>query len=352
MTKKNIEFIKDIRELDIGTYETTINRYVDYVSHNRAVLSVYQIGSTNDPGISDIDLVVVVDPVIDPEALDSLRVLRFDDSEVVRYLFLHDVYLYDRESFKYFNYNVHGELRFLWGVQLDVEGVENDEVAVLGIQNIFDFVSSRLVQFYQFLASGKLSVRGALVRISSIKHSYDLLKRAGFLDPGIEAFVQTISEMRKSAHAVDLNDLFSLYMDSFDQFSRVVCLAAECFREQYLPCHEAVDLGNSLKLNSQFLMRFVDKSKGLNPASRIDPTILYPDVSYYHYREMARWDGIVSRWARHLLSGNCNEYYELDHTYSRILRRRVDSMSRHYEFLASNRISYGMKGYPGFAVQI
>ncbi len=352
MARKNIEFIQDVKNLSIDAYDTTIKRYVEYASKNRAVIAVYQIGSTNDPGISDIDLVVVVDTVIDPEAMDRLRILRFDDSELVRYLFIHDIYLYDRESFRYFLHTVHArELQLLWGEPLEVTDIEHDEVTPLALQNIFDFISSRLIQFYQVLAAEKVSARGMLVRISSIKHSYELLQRADHTDRETEAFIETVYGMRRNVDALDVKDLLSLFMDSFHQFSRVVRLAGTCLRERYLQCYEAVDPGNSLKLNSQFLMRFADMPTELNPPSRTDPTILYPDVIYYHYREMARWDGVVSVWARHLLSGNCKDYYELDSVYSRTLKKRIDAMSRHYQFLRSNKISYAMKGYPGFAIQ-
>jgi len=351
VTQRNVEFINDLKDYDISAYTAITERYIDYASHNKAVLAVYQIGSTNNPGISDIDLVVVVENVFDPESLDSLKISRFENSEPARDLFIHDIYLYDRESFKTFRYTVHAQdLHLLWGTPLEVEDIHEEDMEALSLQNIFDFISSRLIQFYQFLSGGKLSLRGTIVRVSSIKHSYDLLKRVGIVDHEMEAFIRAIYEMRENAYTIHSQELLSIFLDSFKQFSRLVWLAGTCFREHFLPCYETVGLGNSMKLNPHFLMRFVGKITELNPPTRTDPTILYPDVVYYHYRAIAQWENAISLWARNILSGNRDEYYDLDVLYVQTLKKRIEAMALHYEFLSANRITYAMRGYPGFAV--
>jgi hypothetical protein len=70
----------------LGDYETALNNMVEHLKGISGVRSIYQIGSVSNPGISDIDMLVVFenDAVV---ALDPVVAFRPD-----RYLFTHQLY--------------------------------------------------------------------------------------------------------------------------------------------------------------------------------------------------------------------------------------------------------------------
>ena len=66
MNDFRIEIVKDIKLIDPKAYDDAIESYISLVKKNRSVAAIYKMGSVQHPGISDIDLVVVVNNDFDP----------------------------------------------------------------------------------------------------------------------------------------------------------------------------------------------------------------------------------------------------------------------------------------------
>ena len=61
---KKLTFIDYPKFVPRAEYDKAIDRMVEKLKKIQGIVSVYQIGSINDPGISDIDLVAVFEDKI------------------------------------------------------------------------------------------------------------------------------------------------------------------------------------------------------------------------------------------------------------------------------------------------
>ena len=283
--------------------------------------------------------------------MNQLSVRQSFSGNLPKYIFAHDIYLYDCESFKKFNYtNYCDNLELLYGIPQSMIEINKLEQEILSVQIIFDFVSSRLAQFYNFLASGRLGLRGVLLRVSSIKHSNILLKNLGIEDRELGNFVEKVMNVRKSPNSYSEQMVAELFIESFYHFSRVLHLAASYFAENYLNFHSVIDDSNTLKINSQFLIRFVEETPEFYRNLRNEQIVYYPKEIFYHYLAYTEYNNLLGVKAKYLLSCSGDESYELYLKYKSVLKRRLDAMSDHLIFLKKNRAYYAMKGYPGFIV--
>jgi hypothetical protein len=344
-----LQFVRDIMDLDYDFYNGVVRRYIEQISKLAFVKSVYQIGSVRDPGISDVDLIVVVDEHCDPPKANLLSVFNNGFHKQSANIFLHDIHLHNQQTFEKIMYsNYCDNMRLLYGVDQHLITPEEPEKDILSLQIIFDFVASRLAQFQQFLASGQISVRGMLVRVSSIKHSYSLLTRIGIEDTEIKDFISKIETFRREHKRVSDRDLYEAFISSFYHFTRIVQLASRFFIEKYLNFYTTIDKSNSLKLNPQFTVKFIEDACSQYKDIKIEPTIYYPQEVFFHYLAYIDSAGWFAEKAKLQLGFSGDEVYDIDESYTRVLDKRLKSISDHLSFLIFNMANFSMRGNPGF----
>ncbi|MFV1976122.1 MAG: hypothetical protein ACC651_10255, partial [Candidatus Scalindua sp.] len=69
-----LSVINDLNEISKNDYKKVIDDYIDAISSNPTVSAVYKMGNISEPGISDIDLIVVVKDCMDPVNIHKLSI--------------------------------------------------------------------------------------------------------------------------------------------------------------------------------------------------------------------------------------------------------------------------------------
>ena len=346
-----LSVINDLQEIEEDDYSRVINDYIDTVSSNPSVSAIYKMGNISDPGISDLDLIVVAKECRNSINIHKLSINNSGKSDLYNKIFLHDIYLCDTSVISKIRYtSLCDNLNLLFGDDQHIIDVDEKELGPLSLQIIFDFVSSRLMQFKQYLSAGSIGIRGTLVRVSSIRHSYNLLKNLGVNDKEIESFISQVTEMRKNSRDVKHDDIIDLFLRSFKMFERIVQLAADCFFDKYLNFFTAVDPSNSLKLNNIFNLNFSTIPLGDGANSNGSVSILYPEATFYHYMEYTNGNHPIANITSKYLSFTGGERYDLSKEYKTTLEKRLCLISKQLTFLKKNRVNFAMCGYPGFII--
>lgn len=352
MNDIRIEIVKDIKVVDQHAYAAAITKYISAVKQIGAVKAVYQLGSVNSPGISDVDLIVVVENGADPVSLQRISINHSGLPQGYRDLFIHDVYLHDTHTFKDLLYVTHCDnLKQRYGSALPHHEVGGIDEKILALHYIFDFVASRLAQFTSFLMSRKISYRGLLVRVASIKHSYFLLNKLDVYDKDLEAYIERIDRCRREHDKITQNEALQLFLDAFYYFNLLVEHAALFFQENHLTFFTSVDSGNALKLNPNFSVKFIDDAKSLYQTPRLENQIYYPSPVFYHYLAFTQTKTPFGDAARWRLSCSGDELFQLSSSYMSTLERRLSAMARHLQFLVKAKAGFSMKGNAGFIAE-
>jgi len=166
------------RPIPLSAYERALDRFVHRVSQVPGVLAIYQIGSISCPGISDIDLIVVVDPSQGPFRTKT-SVQMEDEGEAV--LFFHQPIHVDTVLMSQIYHLFYvSDLRRIWGEAIDIVEPTHDEEQVLNAIKlvevlIFDMPRSLAA----LLGAPAYDVRASLLRINALCHTLHLWSDGG-----------------------------------------------------------------------------------------------------------------------------------------------------------------------------
>lgn len=158
------------RFVPVSMYDLAIQKMVKKLRRQDGILSIFQIGSTNNPGISDIDMLVVFEDGIKCN-LNPLE----DLSKTDRYLFSHNLYGISKTSFfESQRYTFFHNYNLLWGEELLLgeSDLSRDEIQVLKNQTALEYLIQMFVSSTIELTYGIVKVRGLLMHAKAL--SYDL----------------------------------------------------------------------------------------------------------------------------------------------------------------------------------
>lgn len=161
------------RFVPISSYDFAIQRMVQKLKRQDGVVCIFQIGSINSPGISDIDMLVVFEDGVEC----SLNPLE-DLSKRERYVFSHGLYgvskIHFREAQRYtffHNYNL------LWGDQLPVRESDSscEEIQTLKTQTALEYLLQMYISLTVKLTYGIFSIVGLLRQVKALRYDLQFL---------------------------------------------------------------------------------------------------------------------------------------------------------------------------------
>lgn len=353
--------------VDIKVYEEYIDKYVRRVKSVKDVVSIYQMGSISNPGISDIDLIVVVENNFNVVEYQKLSIKNiFKNDNIANYLFIHDVMIVDKESFKNIQYiNYCANLKLLYGKEIEFLSISKEESKVVQFSIIVDFIISRLHQFENFKQNKMFLVRGNIVRASSLKHSIKLAENIG-MEFDVNDILEDMMDIRNNwFENEDINKVKEYFNESIKYFYELVLSCAEYFEREFLLFNE-----NNYKeylmilSDNKNLTVFTEKQnvrnyyenqisgniyKALSLINNNSTVILYPKELYFHYLTYSKtYDNNVSREINNKLINN-NILFEVSDIYKKTMQKRAMAISISNQFIIDNKLYFSNSiGYPGF----
>jgi hypothetical protein len=219
----------DLLPLSFDDYESIIETYAADAIAIRGVRAVYQFGNVGVPGLSDVDLVVVLDDD-EPPTADALRQLsithdRWRAHPLIQACFVHDVYVCSRRVFADVGYLSPGNKWILRAGGEERSSLVNDEEkAVLDLVNGVDFCIGRLHELVHVKDSGIHSLRRLIPQLWSLTHTRRILAAAGAsLEPTWDEVTCELEKMRATpVDNFDLADIEELVGHVLKHFARAI----------------------------------------------------------------------------------------------------------------------------------
>ncbi|MEM1040458.1 MAG: hypothetical protein AAGI12_13435 [Pseudomonadota bacterium] len=149
-----------------------IGSYIGRCSKIPGVLAVATMGSVGAPGLSDIDVIVVVDDNFHKSNSHGLRVKNIDDE-----LFIHGPFIFNKSSalnIQWIIFATNIELRSGYFDFPLFEDLDKKQRCILAACYIIDFCESRTLQFAVADYEGKVDARAWATRTWSVVHSVHL----------------------------------------------------------------------------------------------------------------------------------------------------------------------------------
>lgn len=155
-------------------YAAAINRMVEKVVNSGLAQSVYQVGSVGTPGISDVDLVVILHENLRTD-FNPVAGLTYQD----RYLFSHRLfgtvipYALELEKYVFF-----GNYEHLWGYRFDMNrhSLPEDQLKLLKYQIALEYLLKAWISISINTFTGIIKVRNLLLHAKGILHDIRFLE--------------------------------------------------------------------------------------------------------------------------------------------------------------------------------
>jgi hypothetical protein len=328
---------RDVPALSAADYERTLARFVEYVSDLPGVQAVYRFGSLSHPGISDLDVLVVVADDVSPWTLQGILAATRTDP-ITQFLFAHPPLVVPEAEVAEVRW-VHtlDGLGPVWGVALDVPAPPEEVRRWLRVAEYVDFTFSvRSV----LRSLEEVGLRNLLLLMTSCVHS---LQAASEISGIVmhAPFAERVRALREGAAAHQPQSLQGVaeaakhLVEALRKADRVV---AEALVAQGAtaptPVREVVPWADGRFYAFAFPLRSSNGVVGGGLWWRylgLDPRVeVYPSFYLGQFATYALGSGPFSR-AHRVLFGTRWAALLTDPGYREVLRRRLTLVERIYE---------------------
>jgi hypothetical protein len=156
------------RFIDLEAYDSLKLKLINHFSQFSDVKSIYQLGSVNDPGISDLDILIIVDNR--SEDLNMISLLRDE-----QYILTHPIFIC-KELFllKSLNYTHFTNLNLIYGQNLIPAKINHKKEVEeqIALEFLLNFYISLKIQ----MSFKVIKVRAFLLQAKALKFDFNLLE--------------------------------------------------------------------------------------------------------------------------------------------------------------------------------
>jgi len=212
----------DVLKVKEEDYIKLRDKLVDKLSLVPQIKSIYQMGGWTQPGISDLDIIVVTKSGdVDYKIVDISR-NELCENDIERYILMHSPFVIPDKVFPEIDSIFYcSDLKLLHGTNIPIKKYNVINKNISEIYKLVSVLIHTIPRFY-FLAND-ISLRSFLTFSYSLKHSYKILQvfDNDFKDKIIENYIKSISDLRRNVIEGDYSS--SVDITSMVKQGRLVC---------------------------------------------------------------------------------------------------------------------------------
>ena len=192
-------FFNEPKELVKEDYKEAIGKIVSRYEKNQEIAAIYDWGSPSNPGISDLDIVFVMqDGAKSPLPLMHRSFMLLD--EKTRYIARHPFMFIEERDFQDIRHIYpSGNLRKVFGRTIGQNRLKKDEEEVLQRAVLTDIIIRHYPRdFLGQQLQRKVNVRDSMLRLNSLKYTFETLRLlSGNKNKEHQRFASEVSCLRK-----------------------------------------------------------------------------------------------------------------------------------------------------------
>lgn len=367
-------FVHDLVAMTAADYEGAVARYVGVCADLPGVRAIYQFGSVGAPGVSDLDLIVVLDDEVTEGSADLARLSIAHPSwrgdETLARCFIHDVLVCSVEVFRFIDwFIVGGEMTLVAGRPVERCRPDDANRVMIALVQGLDFCIGRLHEFARLGARPRVSMRWLIPQLWSATHTLGILRQVGAeVGAGWDGLDRDLRELRsRPVGAIDDATLDALWDATWRHFALAVeSLAVELARRGGLP-NDPVQRGCTVADRGQraIVAYHADRRSGARTGGRstavtraiqvggrrletIWTRVDLPGAVLHHHlaylRASPAHGGVARRIARRA-GVSVSEASEA--TYRSVVERRMWLVEANERVLGARQLGFGRLALPG-----
>ena len=348
------EFSNLPRKLTLLDYDNARQEITKYFHANEDIIAIYEYGSVSAPGVSDLDIILVLRDKL--EITDQYLDFQNINGDANSFVADGNVIKMPRGVFEKIQYFDALNARLLTGEAIMQYQNTPPDQAILKLISVVDWLPERLLRLNKILSSKKINVANTLCVLHSLGYSLatvgsvlaidkheNILRRIAILRSNNNPNTFPTGELLEVLfHALRLGQDYLFYFASY-------LISSEHVSVSNLRADEAA----SLELYSDCVLRFSDQSQNAqikfqnSESSKISSIdVVVPIAFLPHFAALGSRDSPISaevkRKSRNIVKSAGDQ---LSESYKRILFRKLNLAEENAEFLRSNNLSGGLIRY-------
>jgi hypothetical protein len=229
-----IDVAPDLVPLDAEEYDAVVERYAAHCARIPGVHSIHQFGSVGAPGLSDLDVIVVLDDdALASERLQELSVAhpRWRDDATLARCFIHDVLVCSVSQFEQLHWAiVSAPPRLVSGEPVAPAPPDEALAPTLRAVQAMDFAVARIHELERLRERPRVSLRWLVPQLWSLVHTKRVLVDVGAAQAELWAETERrLRELRATPVAeIRPERAGKLYVDVRRHYLEAIDLLAGC----------------------------------------------------------------------------------------------------------------------------
>ena len=330
-----------IQTVDVSYYEDIIHNYLNVIQGQKGIISVIQIGSFTAPGLSDIDIVVVVDENDFP-AWDKISLVLNSQDMPHNEVLMHDIFVIPSSISKYIeSFFYVDQQTVLFGDKIGGL-IPTEEVSRYKVLIAFEYSVHRLDVLMSMLKKQEISFREVLLFVSTLRHTYRMLSDLRLVDlVEAESKIIEIEKLRKDALRGKTHNLDAWAEKSIKLLHMACSILGE---KMYGALNTNVPVTNWILSNKKLIVNVEDeqivglwkKILKLQQAAKLPRFVFIIPLSSYIYHHVQNYLNLSSNEGAYLraeFNGKSENFIKVSEEYQQLLAKRAEMVVSHWKFI-------------------
>ena len=340
------------RPLKARDYERARDQLREYMAHQPDVVALYEFGTVSVPGLSDLDLMVVLRDRPLPDVAERLKQRRLPP--FVRELIDGGTLMITRRK-DFARVQIWDDIQLsrLYGPAVETVEISADDLPSVDLCRLLDWVPERLARISGILAKTRVSVWPAIRVLYSFTKSLERFQRMfPMATGGTDELVRAARQHRESwfdGKAEDCQRLVQLLQGALDQGLYVLSFLARHLREAGVCYGSNLPKDGTLSFGAGLRLVFASDpnhsgSKDCVRLSQEVPTAVVPAQLYQHFAAYALLGGPIGEQILCHLTPHPAEACldEMAQSHRQILSRRLCVCNDMSDFLVTHGFQQGL----------
>ncbi len=347
------EYINYPKRVDLSYYENARQEIIDYFEGDPNLESIYEFGSVNAPGISDIDIMLIFKS--NPIQIDKYN-FREINERVFGLVANGNVIKMAKNTFSCLDYIDNFNLKHITGKKIRQNIIPHTLKEIRELISICDWLPERIKRIEVVSSKSTINIAFTLCLLNSITYS---IKNVEFLTSKIDLtnkLINLISSLRTNWYDLRnpeelLEEALALSIEvGLIAINKITELLNKKIPENFIRNNfSPIDI--SVPMHFEIQLKF-DKSLSFDSLEQYkkDKTIRFPGIFAYHFLNLAYLPTQISnRLSLKIFNENVNPLLDINDEYINYLFIKTSLISENLNFLEKNKFDSGLVRYGFYA---
>lgn len=336
----------------VHQYDDARKRMIDFVHRRPDIKSLYEFGSVGVPGLSDLDLAVVLDSKPNQDISEYLSVQNIPPL-VNQIMNGGTLMVFRSKDFVDINMWDDVNINLLHGFEHSVRQLSEDEEKYVELCRVVDWLPERCSRLIEIIKTRRVPVWRTVGYLYSTIYSIKrIIRILGHSDVTWDAFITSVNKIRSSWIDYSVEVLHKILIEAIFSGIRVSFDALRLFGEYCADNHfyNNIPVSNALlnikdSLEFRFInLKYVSSEYALAQSRPMKIMIPVPDLFYQHFLIYGSVEGRIGNMLNKNLSpsSSIQNMGEIDPKLNTVLIKRMRLANNMAQFLYDNKFQRGL----------